>query len=213
MPNADKTTLVHVIASVNMTDKTGEILYVNPSNVKSSSAAYAGMPSEDVALVMYDAAGVEIGRVAPEVRFEACTSDHDEHEKIGLIQQDVELAPGLARIDLLLNGQELDRFVPAPATAAAAVGAAMGLGQPTPGREHIRAFGAEGVEPDTGVTYLIQAKPDTAQGWQTLSVGQKSPKFSIDKNQFPGAKSVKVRVIQHAGFERRTVDEREISLE
>ena len=63
-----------------------------------------------------------------------------------------------------------------------------------------------------GVTYLIQARPDNSQTWNTLSIGGVTPEFEIDKNQFPGATSLTVRVVQNAGFSRRIVEEREIPL-
>ena len=107
----------------------------------------------------------------------------------------------------------LDTFRPEPPVPAPEIAANLGFGPPVVGREHRRDFGASGVAQRKGVTYLIQAKPDNSDDWRTLSIGRSTPEFQIDKNQFPGATSVQVRVIQNAGFSRSTIDERTVSLE
>jgi hypothetical protein len=39
-----------------------------------------------------------------------------------------------------------------------------------------------------------------ASNWQTLAIGLPSPTTHVDVNQFPGAKSVRIRVLESDGF-------------
>ena len=203
--------MVHVVATVDLTEGGGDILYVNPSNVRSNAAPTAGMGAGDVVLVLRDAGGAELGRIYPEIRYDAC-ADHEDHRQ-GLIQHDVELPGNLAAIELVRGSDVLDRFSPEPPEPAPEVAAGLTLGAPLPEAGNRRDFGAGQVAPRKGVTYLIQARPDNAEVWNTLSIGRSTPEFQIDKNQFPGARTLTVRVIQNAGFDRRTVDERVIPLD
>lgn len=208
MTDREKTRLAHVVATVDATEGSGSILYVNPSNVRSATAQEAsGLDAGGTMLLLRDAEGRELGRVGTEIRYDAC-AEHEPH-RLGLIQQDVELPDGVAEIQLVRGGDVLDTFHPDEPPPAREID--MTLGPPHSG--HRQEFGAEHVAPQNGVTYLIQARPDNGHEWQTLSIGRSTPEFQIDRNQFPGAKSVSVRVIQTAGFSRETVDERTIPLE
>ncbi len=208
MSDRETTRLAHVVATVDPTDGSGTILYVNPSSVRSGGTEAA---ATDIALVLRDAAGAEIARVHPEIRFDAC-AEHEAHVP-GLIQQDVELTDDVAAIELVRDGRVLDTFRPDELAPVPDVAAGLALGPPPAGGEHRRDFGAAHVRPQQGVTYLIQARPDNHPEWHTLSIGRRTPEFQIDRNQFPGATSVAVRVIQSTGFSRRTVDERTIPLD
>jgi hypothetical protein len=209
MSDRETAQLAHVVATIDTTEGSGSILYVNPSNVPSGSREASGMGGGEVALVLRDANGVEIGRVHPEIRYDACDAHDPPH--LGLIQQDVELPDGVAEIELVRGGAVLDTFRPDEPPPPGPIAADLALGPPMSGGSR-RDFGAA-VEPHKGVTYLIQARPDNGQDWHTLSIGRRTPEFQIDRNQFPGARSVAVRVIQSTGFARRTVDERTIPLD
>lgn len=209
----EKTRFVHVVAIIGGEEE-GKILYINPSNIRSGNAELAAgkAPDSDVALVLRDAAGAELGRVYPEVRYEACTQ-HKE-ERAGLIQHDLEVPAALAAVELVRGGEVLDAFRPEPPVPVRDVAARLALETSLTGRKSTRSnFGATDVSSREGVTYLIQVKPDNAQVWSTLSIGRKTPEFQIDKNQFPGARNLTVQVIQNSGFTREVVDEREIPLE
>ena len=54
--------------------------------------------------------------------------------------------------------------------------------------------------PTPGVTYSVQAKPDSSATWMTLAVGLDAPTSEVNINQFPGAKSIDVRVLRTDGF-------------
>jgi tyrosinase len=204
-------TFVHVIANIDTETGKGSIRYVLPSRQRTSSAgrAAANAPDNEVRLVLLDAAGTVIGRVQPELRFEACHGDEKPHRAI--IQQDVEVPAALSEIDLEYRGQKLDAFRPERATSQA-IEETVTFGLPMPGHPDKLTLGTPGIGQRAGVTYLIQAKPNNADQWQTLAIGQPTPQFVVDKNQFPGAASLEVRITQNAGFQSKTVDQRTIEL-
>ncbi len=207
-------TFAHVIANIDTASGEGSIDYVLPSRKRTASNMFAG-PAPDkakVRLVLKDAAGKEIGSVRPELRFEACDDGRQPHR--ALIQQDVELSDDLASVALEFEGKVVDVFHPEPVPP---IGeqfrntAEWGL--PLPGNPDKLAVGTHAVEPQAGVSYMVQAKPDNSDQWQTLSVGKSTPDFVIDKNQFPGASSLDVRVTQNAGFKQLTVEEKTMKLD
>lgn len=210
MNTIEQTRLAHVVATIDTTAQSGRILYVNPSNVRSSKDPLQGLARSEVALVLRDASGIEIGRVYPEIRYDACAGR--EPELPGLIQQDVEVPTNLARIELVQGDTVLDSFHRAADVPAPEVAGGMTLERALTNGDTRSGFSAS-VTPQEGVTYTVQARPDNSQSWNTLSIGRKTPDFEIDKNQFPGATSLHVRVIQSAGFARRVVDEQDIPIQ
>jgi len=214
MVEAPTNAYAHVIANIDVSSGQGGIDYVLPSRKRTGSDRLAGAAPGDpqVRLVLKDAAGKEIGGVHPELRFEACDDGEKPHR--ALIQQDVELSEGLAQVDLEFDGKTVDTFRPeqaGPIDEQFRETASWGL--PLPGDPDKLALGTGKVTTHSGVSYMVQAKPDNSDQWQTLSIGKSTPEFVVDKNQFPGASSLDVRVTQNAGFESRTVDERTIKLE
>lgn len=205
---------VHVIANIDISSGQGSIDYVLPSRMRTGSDELAGaVPGDDkVRLVLRDASGTEIGSVRPELRFEACDDGEKPHR--ALIQQDIGLSVGLAEIDLEFMGNTVDVFRSEQATPIDEQfreTAASGI--PMPGSPDKLVLGTEKITTRPGVSYMVQAKPNNADQWQTLSIGKSTPGFVIDKNQFPGASTLEVRITQNAGFESQTVDQRIIKLD
>lgn len=214
MTTEEVTRLAHVVATIDTEDADGKILYVNPSNINSSNADQAARLAAggNVELVLRDADGGELGRVYPEVRYDACSGQDD--VRPGLIQHDIDVPENLAIVELVRDGEVLDTFRPEAPEVEPDMTAGLTLAAPLTGLDSNRSrFGAADVGHREGVTYLIQVKPDNALSWSTLSIGRKTPEFEIDKNQFPGARYLTVRVIRNAGFTRKVMDEREIPLE
>lgn len=211
---ADKTPFIHVVAVVHAEDGTGEILYVNPSNVRSHSEGQdaAGLAYADIKLLLCAGDGSILAENVPIVRYSAC-DDPDHKVSRGLIQVDLPVPDGLASLRLTKGDAVLDVFDTAPPVSSHDVAAGLVLGAPNPSDGGRRDFAAAGTEVRAGTSYVVQAKPDTGGAWQTLSVGRPTPEFVIDKNQFPGASNVAIRVIQNAGFQREIIDERTVSLD
>jgi len=210
----ETTPIIHFVAVV--TDKgansTGKILYVNPSSVQSHSAAKADTATGHFCLILRDKAGQELARHFPAMRYSAC-EDNDETPIQALIQEDVTNIVGLASIDLMHQEFLLDTFIAEQPVPTTDIAAGLALHGPTPESKSKQEFGAKNIAHRPGTSYVIQARPDTGTAWHTLAVGRPTPEFTIDKNQFPAASSVDIRIIQNAGFNRYIVDERQVSLE
>lgn len=213
---AEKTynAFVHVVASIDIATGEGRLRYVLPSQMRTGTSGQASAPPDDdqVRLVLKDVTGKEIGRVRPDLRFEACDDGEKPHR--ALIQQDLEVTSALAEIDLEFQGKVVDVFRPeaaGPVDQQFRETATFGL--PLSGDPNKLTLGTSKIEPRRGVSFMVQARPDNSDAWQTLSIGKPSPDFIVDKNQFPGASSVEVRVTQNAGFQSRIVDHRTIKLD
>ncbi len=200
---------VHLIARVDRSNQIGQILYVNPSKAVSSLSSSAANESESFVLVLRSSDGAVLGQVVPEVRYGMCNDGLEAQS--GLIQQDVRIPEGTASIDLLYEGKVLDSFrQPASEGDAEVAGVIPDLSVNAGGRGFNVAM--SGQSPTDDSTYTIQAKPEGDDFWQTLSVGRKSPDFELDKNQFPGADRVKLRVVKVRGFQNVGTTEKVVDL-
>jgi hypothetical protein len=204
MAESDMTNLIHVIARVDKSNNQGAILYVNPAQMRSNAAPEAALDAREYALVLRNPSNEEIGRVYPQVRYSACVDGEDAQQ--GLIQQDIELIGDLSVIELERNGAVLDRFqqnvggTDNVSLDDANAGLVMEAG--IDADDHRIKMSTAGITDSEGTSFLVQALPDNGTNWQTLAVGRKTPDFELDKNQFPGAKNVKVRVMRNVGFKQ-----------
>jgi hypothetical protein len=199
---------VNVVASVDLTSGDGDILYVTPST---TSIKPDGKPSNDFQLVAYDENGSELNRVSPFLRLSASTPQAGPMpaNTKALIQEDMPAVSGTQRIVLLYKGQVKSEF--RAGKSSAEKGGAM-LGPPLPNQGNRRAASSD-VEAEEGVTYAVQVKAENSARWNTIAVGQKTPAFEVDRNQFPGAKKAVVRVLRSTGVEQTIFSEDEVSLE
>jgi hypothetical protein len=212
--------LIHVVGTVDVQTGTGEFLYVNPTNAAAAASepAAAGAapsgggppPGTGFELVVQARDGRELQRLRPAILL---PSDQDA-PKAGLIEQSIAHVEGMARLLLLHDGNVVNTFEAgsqqAPATESA-LPEALGLGAGQPGRPEKRWMSLP-VEPEPGISYTIQVRPDGEKAWQTIAVGQKSPKVVLDRNQFPGTERATVRVLRSTGFDDRVVAEDQIDL-
>ncbi|HTO66588.1 MAG TPA: tyrosinase family protein [Bradyrhizobium sp.] len=215
MADNESDAFAHVIANIDTESGEGRIRYVLPTRMRTGSGegSAADARDEGVSLVLKDADGNEIGRVHPELRFEV---RHDDEEKPhrAIIQQDIAVSGALSKIDLEFRGRTIDAFQPQSAAVVdRQFRETATFGLPLPDEPHKLSLGTPKIAQRGGVSYMVQARPDNADQWQTLAVGKSTPDFVVDKNQFPGASSVDVRITQNAGFQSRTVDQRNIKLE
>jgi hypothetical protein len=208
MADHDEQKLIHIIARVDQDQESGEILYVNPSRVRSNNAAENGAELPTFALVLRDAEGTELGRVHPQVRYDMCANGSESSG--GLIQQDVTVPDGLAIVELVHSGKVLDSFRQSDGSRAAAPSGAISMAATS--AAHKVTMGLATPVSGDNATYTIQARPDNSAQWYTLSIGQKFPEFEFDKNQFPGAKVVDVRFIRNLGFEQQIVADQRFDL-
>ncbi len=194
---------VHVVAEVDLADRTGEILYVNPV---ARGMVDSGDIDSEVELDLRDADGGSIRRLSVEVRRDACNLK----EPRGMIEADVPFSGALRAIVLLLYGQEVSRYQPAPLSDSAAPAIEAGVMEADSGA--LRVSVGDMWPPAAGLSYTIQASDDQGASWTTLAVGCKSPRTDVDLIQFSGARAVKLRVLETNGFEDRELLVKDVTL-
>jgi hypothetical protein len=230
--------LVNVVATLNLSEGSGEILYVNP--VSSDARADAvkmlaaeglsppGPPAAGLAppqarkfeLRFEDASGHRLALVHPNIKVSACEVERypdplsrpasREVPTTAMINEFVPYMAGMASVALLYEGVEKHRF---KAGVPGATGAGMALGFPGPESGHRRTLRAvAGVEPQPGVSYTVQVMPAGTKTWQTIAAARETPAVPLDRNQFPGAKKARVRVLRNTGFDSEVFVEEDISL-
>ena len=210
---------VHVVASVNLTDGTGKLLYVNPSKMTvgptPTPATPGGAPGpaadKGFELVVEDAAGQELRRFRPSIQI---PSDTEGKATTGLIDENIPKVEGMKRLVLVHGDRRVSVYEAgssAPAVAEMAAGLSMGVapsGHPEKREMRLNVGG-----PKPGVSYTVQVRPKGTKIWQTISVGRSTPEFVIDRNQFAGADKAAVRVLRTTGFEDEVIAEKEVDLD
>lgn len=192
---------VHVVARVDLAKRTGRILYVNPATTGVKLAAGS---DPTVRLRFASADGAEIAWSNPVLHLASCEARAA--SRSALIQEDVELVSGMTSIELQVDGNTVDSYTAGKLAADA-----------PPKKRNLTAKKLQGASPFAGpkmqletaglespavdgVSYTVQAKPTPAAPWTTLAVGGSTPSVTVDANQFPGSKSVIVRVLRTNGF-------------
>jgi hypothetical protein len=216
---ADQTKQIHVVGSIDTKDRRGRIRYVNPTTapaLPTDTDTAAGPtpqrpPGTGVELVVEDADGNELQRVPTAVLLPSDASD----STAGLIDQRIVPSEGMAKLKLLYDGTVVDTFEPGapPPELAAAAGPAeisMGAFPGAPAKPQLDL--AQFAEPEAGVSYTVQVKPEGGELWQTVAVGRPTPNVVIDANQFPGAQNATVRVLRSTGFDDDVVAEGDVDL-
>jgi hypothetical protein len=182
-------TPVSVVAQVNLMRRTGEINYVNPA----PNLAAEGVEPGPVVLRVTTADGTPLGEYAARVHIDS-ELDADE-DQLGLVNTVVMAEPGAAVIELLIEGNVVDRFraggVPPVARAV----------KMAPSGPSELSLSVELEEPAReGHTFLVQVSTDAGQTWRTVAIGLSEPSASVDRSQFEPGQEVLVRVTATNGF-------------
>lgn len=201
---------VHVVAIADIDAGTGQILYVNPADVGVVGAEGEAGDYPTVQLVAEDADGNTLVTETAAVRRDPCADE----TTAGLVQHHLAHKPGMRRIRMLLDGAELAVYE-SPAGGAVDAGAVAGMsfGIAPPPSPHRRLVELPGIAAELGVTYTVMVKPDGDERWHATSVGVSRPTFELDRNQFPGAKQVTVRVLRSTGFDDSVIAEESVPVE
>lgn len=219
---SEDTRFVHIVGSVDVHTGAGEFLYVNPTTAAAAStqpAAGAAPPSggppsgTGFELVVQAVSGQELQRLRPAILL---PSDH-EAPKVGLIDQSIPHIEGMARLVLLYNGSPVDTYEAgspqAPSEPALAQPQELAIGAGPPGHPDKRSVSLQNpIQPEPGISYTVQVRPAGEKVWNTIAVGQQSPRVVLDRNQFPGTERATVRVLRSTGFEDRVIAEHEMDL-
>jgi hypothetical protein len=211
---------VNIIASIDLRGGGGQILYVNPSaghEVPLGEEAMGASPRSPqearYEIVAQDKGGTELARQPAQLQVSSCAPG--EQPPSAMVAQDIPLLQGMSRLLLQRDGQTIAEYEAGQslkAQGAAAPGTrALGVGPPVPGAPHRRPLELDdGIEPESGVSYTVQVRPDGSGPWQTIALGQAQPKANIDARQFPGARKAQVRVLRTTGFEDEVIAEKEV---
>jgi hypothetical protein len=183
----------------------GQILYVNPASRSLESDSQV-TPSDDFELVVYDTADQVLQRVRPVLRVPASTPSVGPIH--ALIQEDIPYESGMASVALVYKDKEISRFRGGSGDAQVS---GLNLAQP-PSAGNRLAASVGAAAPEAGVSYTVMVKREDESHWQSIAVGKSKPDFEIDRNQFPGAKKVKVKVLRTTGFEQDVVSEEDVDL-
>jgi hypothetical protein len=182
---------INVVATINLTRRTGKILYVNPV---SRALTPALAPGSDVEIRVLSADDQTLDTFRIPVKLNTCAESSK--DQIGIIDAIIPSHPDARQLQLLIGGQLIDTF-----RAAAATPAVSNLRREETSESAMSfAWDAPAEAESTNVRYNIQSSTDDGNTWTTLAVGLTSPELSIDRSQYPPGSHVTVRVIATDGF-------------
>ncbi len=218
---------IHVVATVNLTHGTGVLRHVagvsdvpagrslaTPGRERGRTTARA---EHTVALRRSNADGRPLDERAVPLILDACADPGD--DRTGIVDTFLPPSPDASRLELLLDGRVIDAFVPAPAARAV-----QNIRSAAAGRRRARAAGEADVDPvitwdepgratrrrdaatvgGAGRVYTVQISTDDGGTWQTVGLGLREPRVTIDRQLLAEATVVKLRVIAHDGFRAAT---------
>jgi hypothetical protein len=205
---------VNVIATVNLTENTGDIAYVNRVARALVPTAPSGAELGEVRAV--DANGRVLASHSAPIKFD---SDKEPGEdRTGIVDAFMPAPAGAAAIEVLVSGRVVARrdvgaalpTRPAGPGTSAATTRAMQI-SPTAGpggREILLDWSAAGAAP-AGVTYSVLVSTDGGGSWQTLGVGLREPRLQVDTEQF-GAGRLQMRVLANNGLQTEEVTRQDV---
>lgn len=188
----DEGKFAHIVGTFDLHNATGTIDYVTPVTVGTVSSA--GTPTK-LHLVGEGATGVEFDMPVHPQR-NSCAPDG----ATGTFEEYVPVTPGLMVVKLMVGdtvAAEYRRGADVPSPPVSLAGASLDK----PYKLLLQAA----AQPTSGVTYSVQARPDTSSSWMTLAVGLDVANSEVNVNQFPGAKAIEVRVLRTDGFSETEV--------
>jgi hypothetical protein len=193
--------LVHVVARVNLTRQEGQIKYVHP--IKAQQAEVGTITGRVILRLKKENGELLKDYIVP-VKLDSVSDTPV--EMTGLVDCIMPAHSDAAQIDLVIDEKTVDTFQRGGAVREIknvkklAEADALGL------------VWEQEVEPDTGMTYVVQASTDDGQTWFTLAVGLRKPEFKFDPKQFPDAKKVYIRILATNGFTETVASAEEFDL-
>jgi hypothetical protein len=185
---------VGVVASVNLTRKTGHIEFVNHIK-RATSLAEQAKPSASI--VLRDRAGNIIKSFPAWVRVDSDLPAG--HDQTGLLQVNVPVESSAAQIDLVLDGKILDtRAISAHAPLVKDLRLRTEKAPCAPGKQVVLTWVGSDADGDP-LTYLVQMSA-ADQMWDTIAIGLKKSRLVLTPQQLRGAPDRTLRVIANDGY-------------
>lgn len=179
---------LNVIGTVDLTDRTGTIDFVQPHTA-------VDVPQDEtppVTIALFDAQNTLLQVVPARVKRDTCR-DEDEHEE-GVVDTFVPHLDGLARLELRIDGAPVASYSAPVESGTESLAALNSLSEAAP-----------------SVRYNVQVSPDDGRTWQTVAVGIEDPAgYAIKRSDFPRAASLKRRLTATDGFRTWSVSEETI---
>jgi hypothetical protein len=181
---------VSVVATVNLTRRTGKIRYVIPLE-RPRSREQAG---EDARLRVKGPEGQALAEIQVAVRLDSDLLPGDDRQ--GIVDAIIGVDPTARAIELVVEDQMVDTYR---------------LGGPLPSVRALRAnigpkaIGIAADADETEGTYSVQVSTDAGRTWQTVGIGLKTPSLELDRSQFKPGQEVHVRVIATNGLQRSVI--------
>jgi hypothetical protein len=200
---------VSIVATVNLTRKTGKIANIN----RVTRALVPEVTIRDVSAMirLSDPSGKVIGEYP--VRVLEDTDIPKGEDKTGLVDAIIPFSPNTATVELILYGQIIDtlkvsknppkvRSIQTPRQVERAVKDKVPL-----------VFSWEASDPDNDrLTYSVQISPDNGKTWETIAVGLTEPSVTIDPEQVKDLKTIMIKVIASDGFNSSVMQSKTLQL-
>ena len=205
--------IIHVVATVNLTASTGRLQHVTayPEASLEPEPGLGGVAPTAFSLRLSSSAGDLIDEYPAWVIPDACLDPGE--DETGIIDATIPNDPVAARIELLMDGQVLDAFMPAVSAVPPAdihvmePGAAGLAGGGAAPRSPTLAWTDPAVEaqglaalPGQAPTYTVELSTDGGATWRTVGFGLAQPQVTIDPALLAGAETVQVKVTTTDGF-------------
>jgi hypothetical protein len=186
---------INIVGTINLTKKSGSILYVNPvSNV----LAPKSKEDSPVQIRVRDGEGQLLQEYPATFKLNSC--QNPDEDRTGIIDATIPSQPEARVLEMVLDGAVVDTY------RAGTVPSDVANVRRTEATDEAMTFAWDSPEAeDESVTYNVQLSTDEGQTWQTVAVGHPSPDVTIDRNQFAEGTNVRVRVIATDGFTNRIV--------
>jgi hypothetical protein len=188
-------TLIHVVATVNLTRQQGKIEYVNPLSAGDASVL---KPGSQVQIRVLSADETLLREYPVEVKLNSELGPEDDKE--GLIDAALTVDPAARVVQLAIAGGIADTFRAAAQAPSGDVSSRVKVEKAA-----VHLSWQPGPTADAKQTFTIQASTDGGQTWYTLGVGLTEPSIQIHKGQFEAGREVRLRVLATDGFTQLVV--------
>ncbi len=197
--------LINVVATLNLSDNSGRIAYVNPVPA-SAQDNYEVHVDGEATLRIRDRNRNVMREISVPYRLES--RDEDE-PRTALIDAVIPVPDGVAGVSLVYENHEFDTFqrgaAPSPVSSiralkeSAADGAAIVWDSPD--------------ATDPAITYSVQVSRDEGTTWETIAVNVPDPKVTVNRADYPDSTRLRVRVSATDGFDVTDISESTVSLQ